>query len=327
MPPGAEAPGRRPASWWQRSQRTAVLLPVLLFLCLGFAFADATFVTATNVTIVLQQASITGVLAAGMTVVVLTGGLDLSVGSILALSATAALIVSFVPYLGMLGIVAGLATGVLLGCLNGWAIATTRLPPVLITLASFAVLGALAHLLGVDEPFGNPRLPFAFIGNGAISGVPLLVVIAVCVVLLVWIILRRTTFGARIRAVGGGRDATKPDDAEVFRVQMVVYATSGLLAGLGGVMSAARLFSANTVEPGQSYALDAIAAVVLGGTRLTGGVAPIWGAAAGSVIIAVLTDGLVLAGASDANLFIVKVLIIIGVLALDHYRLGPRARG
>lgn len=296
---------------------------MLLLLCLGFGLADATFLTATNASIVLQQASITTVLATGMTAVVLTGGIDLSVGAVLAASATAALIVSFLPGLGMIGIVAGLAVGLLLGCINGWVISVLRLPPVLVTLAAFGAVRALAHLLGGASPLANPRLPFALIGNRAIFGVSPLVFIAAGVVLLAWFILRRSAFGTRIRAVGGDPAAPKPDEAEVGRVLMLVYAASGMLAGLGGVMSVARVFSANTIEPGQSYALDAIAAVILGGSRFSGGIGSIWGTGIGAVIIAVLTDGLVLSGVSDATQFIVKVIIIVGAVAFDHEWLEP----
>jgi ribose transport system permease protein len=308
------------------------MLPVLVILWVVFHyFSDGRFFTAQNISIVAQQASINTVLAAGMTFVILTGGIDLSVGSILAISAMTALIASQLGDWGLLGIPAALVTGLFFGLLNGALIAFGNLPPFIVTLGSLTAVRGLARLIGNDTTIFNPDLPFAFIGNGSLPiwgglGIPWLVVIAFLVILVSWYVLRRTVLGVRIYAVGGNPAAARLSGIKVWFVLLFVYAVSGLLAGLGGVMSAARLFAANGLQLGQSYELDAIAAVILGGTSFVGGIGSIWGTLIGALIIASLTNGLVLLGVSDIWQFVVKGLVIIGAVGLDRARLQGGAR-
>lgn len=154
----------------------------------------------------------------------------------------------------------------------------------------------------------------------------MLAVIAFAVIVLSWYVLRRTVLGVRIYAVGGNAAAARLSGIKVWAVLLFVYAASGLLAGLGGAMAAARLFAANGLQLGQSYELDAIAAVILGGTSFVGGIGSIWGTLVGALIIAVLTNGLILTGVSDIWQFIIKGLVIIGAVALDRFRLQGSAR-
>lgn len=302
------------------------MLPVLLLLVVGFELLSGRFLTFNNLSIVMQQASINIVLAAGMTFVILTGGIDLSVGSILAASAMIAVIVSLVPDWGMLGILAALLMGLACGFSNGALIAYLNLPPFIVTLGSLTAVRGLARLLGDDTTVFNPSLPFAFIGNGTLFGVPWLAIIAISVVLLSWFILRRTVLGTWIYAVGGNMEAARLTGIKVPLVLLFVYSMSGLLSGLGGAMSAARLFAANGLQLGQAYELDAIAAVILGGTSFVGGVGSIWGTLIGALIIAVLSNGLILVGVSDIWQYIIKGLVIIAAVALDRYRLQGVSR-
>lgn len=300
--------------------RSVGMLPVLVLLLVGFALASENFLTVQNLSIITQQASVNVVLAAGMTFVILTAGIDLSVGAILAASAVVALQASMSPQFGMFGIAAGIGFGLLLGLVNGGLIAFMRLPPFIVTLGALTAMRGLARLLADDKTVFNPDLPFAFIGNDSILGVPWLVVIAVAVVALSWFILRRTVMGVQIYSVGGNPEAARLSGIKVWKVLLFVYAMSGALAGLGAVMSASRLFAANGLQLGQSYELDAIAAVILGGTSFTGGVGTIGGTLIGALIIAVLTNGLVLLGVSDIWQYIIKGIVIIGAVALDRYR-------
>src|SRR5690606_8331134 len=158
------------------------MLPVLPLLVIGFQLLSGRFLTLNNLSIVMQQASINIVLAAGMTFVILTGGIDLSVGSVLAASAMIAVIVSLFPDWGMLGILAALAMGLACGFINGALIAYLRLPPFIVTLGSLTAVRGVARLLGNDTTVFNPSLPFAFIGNGTLFGVPWLAIIAISVV-------------------------------------------------------------------------------------------------------------------------------------------------
>ncbi|HEV3426701.1 MAG TPA: ribose ABC transporter permease [Paraburkholderia sp.] len=306
--------------------RTAGMLPVLVLLCIGFGFLNDGFFTFENLSIVTQQASINIVLAAGMTFVILTGGIDLSVGSILAAAAVAAMLGSTIAGMGWLGIPAALGVGLGFGVINGALISLLRLPPFIVTLGSLTAVRGIARLMGHDTTIFNPQLSFAFIGNGSVLGVPWLVIIALVVVAASWFVLRRTVLGLHIYSVGGNPEAARLSGIKVWAIEMFVYAVSGLLAGLGAVMSAARLYAANGLQLGQSYELDAIAAVILGGTSFVGGVGSIVGTLIGALIIAVLTNGLVLLGVSDIWQYIIKGLVIVGAVALDRYRQRGSAR-
>jgi ribose transport system permease protein len=316
------------------------MLPILILLGLIFQFfsgleqtgnlatalTDGRFISLQNLSIVAAQASINTVLAAGMTFVILTGGIDLSVGSILAASAMLGLIVSLVPNYSFLGFEVCLVTGLILGLTNGALIAFLRLPPFIVTLGSLTAVRGLARLFSNDRTVFNSELPFASIGNQTFYGIPFLTVIAFSVIIVSWFILKRTVLGVRIYALGGNADASRLAGIKVPLVLMFVYGMSGLLAGLGGAMSAARLFAANGVQLGQSYELDAIAAVILGGTSFVGGTGSIWGTLIGALIIAVLSNGLILTGVSDIWQYIIKGLVIISAVALDRYRLAKAAR-
>ena len=238
------------------------MLPILLLLCTAFAVLTDHFASWQNLSIVAQQASINSVLAAGMTFVILTGGIDLSVGSILSISAVAAMLVSLVPQLGALSVPAALLCGPAFGTVNGALVAFMKLPPFIVTLGTLTAVRGLARLAGHDSTLYNPDIGFAFLGNGELLGVPWLVVIACAVVALCWFVLRRTVLGMQIYAVGGNAEAARLSGIKVWVVLLFVYAMSGLLSGLGGVMSAARLYAANGLQLGQSYELDAIAAVI-----------------------------------------------------------------
>lgn len=302
------------------------MLPALILLAVIFQVINPRFMTETNLLIVLQQSSINIVLAAGMTFVILTGGIDLSVGSILAASAMIAVIVSLMPEIGMLGVPAAILAGLAFGVVNGLLIAYLKLPPFIVTLGSLTAVRGVARLLGNDTTVFNSDLPFAFLGNGTFLGVPWLVIIALAVVVISWFVLRRTVLGTWIYAVGGNAEAARLTGIKVPLVLLFVYGVSGLLAGLGGALSAARLYAANGLQLGQSYELDAIAAVILGGTSFVGGVGSIWGTLIGGLIIAVLSNGLILAGVSDIWQYIIKGLVIIVAVALDRYRLQAGAR-
>jgi ribose transport system permease protein len=300
--------------------RVAGMLPVLLLLCVGFGLLSESFFSVQNFSIISQQASINVVLASGLTFVILTGGIDLSVGSILAVSAVVALLVSQVPGFAPLAIAAGLGVGLLLGLVNGVLVAFGKLPAFIVTLGGLTAMRGIARLIGEDKTVFNPDLSFAYIGNDTLFGVPWLVVIAVVVVTLSWLILRRTVLGVQIYAVGGNPEAARLSGIKVWKVLLFAYALSGLLAGVGAIMTSARLMAANGLQMGQSYELDAIAAVILGGTRFTGGVGTIVGTLIGALIIATLSNGLILLGVSDIWQYIIKGVVIIGAVALDRFR-------
>ncbi|MEO8667945.1 MAG: ribose ABC transporter permease [Bauldia sp.] len=303
--------------------RTLGMLPVLIIVCIVFYLLNERFFSLQNISIVAQQASINIVLAAGMTFVILTAGIDLSVGSILAASAMVALVVSKIPGwegFGWLGLPAGLLTGLACGAINGALIAGLRLPPFIVTLGTLTAVRGFARLLGQDKTVINTELPFAYVGSGTLFGVPFLVVIAAATIVVSWFILRRTVLGIYVYSVGGNLSGARLAGIRVWAILLFVYGFSGLCAGLGGVMSAGRLYAANGIQLGQSYELDAIAAVILGGTSFVGGIGSIWGTLIGALIIAVMSNGLILTGVPDVWQYIVKGLVIIGAVTLDRFR-------
>jgi ribose transport system permease protein len=332
--PTAEARQQQHKETMRSLFRAIGMLPVLIALCLlvwGLEYylnGESRFVTTQNLSIVLQQAAVNSVLAAGMTFVILTGGIDLSVGSILAAAAMIGLIVSL-GY-GDLGVPAAMLMGLVIGMGNGALIAYLRLPPFIVTLGSLTAVRGFARLLGNDTTVFNSNLPFAGIGNGYLHvgpvSLPWLVVIAFLVIFGSWLILRRTVLGVHIYAVGGNEAAAALSGIKVKRVLLFVYGASGLLAGVGGVMQAARLYAANGLQLGQSYELDAIAAVIVGGTSFVGGIGSIWGTLIGALIIAILNNALILLGVPDVWQYIIKGGVIIGAVTLDRLRLRGSAR-
>jgi len=284
-----------------------------------FAFIAPNFLTENNLLNIVRQASINIVLATGMTVVILTGGIDLSVGSVLAVSAVTAMVVSLMPELGWAAVPIALLIGLVLGALNGLLVAYAGLPPFIVTLGSMTTLRGLAYLLAGGTTIINSKIDFAWIGNAYLGPLPWIVVIAFLVLLATWFLLRHTVLGIYIYGVGGNPQAARLTGIKVGQVMLFVYAFSGLLAGLGGVMTTSRLYSANGVL-GTGYELDAIAAVILGGTSFVGGIGTVIGTLFGALIIATLNNGLTLMNVSFFWQLVIKGLVIIIAVALDKYR-------
>lgn len=303
--------------------QVAGILPILILICILFAFLSPNFLTAGNFVNIFRQASINIVLATGMTFVILTGGIDLSVGSILAVSAVVSVLVSLLPGLGWAGAIAGLVTGLLLGLVNGALITFLSVPPFIVTLGSLTALRGVAFLVANGTTVLNRDLNFAWVGNNYVGPVPWLVIIALLTVVVSWFVLRQTVLGVQIYAVGGNERAARLTGIKVNRVLLFVYGVSGLLAGLAGIMSASRLYSA-TGMLGQGYELDAIAAVILGGTSFTGGIGTIGGTLVGALIIAVLNNGLTLLNMSYFWQLVVKGLVIIVAVIIDRLRRRSR---
>jgi ribose transport system permease protein len=301
----------------------AGILPILVIICILFTFLSPNFLTGGNIVNILRQASINIVLATGMTFVILTGGIDLSVGSILAVSAVVALLVSLLPAIGWMAVPAGLAAGLLLGLLNGALITFLDVPPFIVTLGSLTALRGVAYLIAKGTTVINRDINFAWVGNSYIGPLPWLVIIALLTVLVSWFVLRQTVLGVQIYAVGGNERAARLTGIKVNRVLLFVYGVSGLLSGLAGIMSASRLYSASGLL-GQGYELDAIAAVILGGTSFTGGIGTIGGTLLGALIIAILNNGLTLLNLSFFWQLVVKGLVIILAVTIDRLRRRSR---
>ncbi len=299
--------------------QVAGILPILLLICILFTFLSPSFLTPGNLVNIARQASINIVLATGMTFVILTGGIDLSVGSILGVSAVITVLVSLLPALSWAAIPVGLLAGLLMGLANGALIAFLDLPPFIVTLGALTAWRGAAYLVANGTTVINRDLGYAWIGNEYLGPLPWLVVIALLAIAASWFVLRRTVLGVQIYAVGGNQRAARLTGIKVDRVLLFVYGVSGLLAGLAGIMSSSRLYSA-TGMLGNGYELDAIAAVILGGTSFTGGIGTMPGTLLGALIIAVLNNGLTLLNMSYFWQLVVKGLVIIVAVTIDRLR-------
>jgi ribose transport system permease protein len=297
----------------------AGMLPVLILICILFAVLTPNFLTENNIINVVRQASINIVLAAGMTFVILTGGIDLSVGSVLGLTAVIAVVVSLVPAFSWAAIPAALLAGLVIGVLTGMIVAYLGLPPFIVTLGTYTAIRGAAYLVAGGTTVINSQINFAWIGNGYLGPVPWLVIIALITIAVSAFILHGTVLGVHVYAVGGNAQAARLTGIPVPFVLIFVYGVSGLLSGLGGAMSASRLYSAQG-QLGIGYELDAIAAVILGGTSFSGGIGNVFGTLVGALIIAVLNNGLTLLNVSFYWQLVIKGAVIVLAVTLDKLR-------
>jgi ribose transport system permease protein len=282
---------------WQAAKRYLRLAGIFVALggiWLGLALASPYFFTRQNVLNILLQASTIAIIAAGSTVVLIVAEIDLSVGSVEALtgSAAAVLIIKHgVPVAG--GIVLALTIGLLAGVVNGYVTVFGRIPSFIATLAMLGIAHGAALLMTGGYPVAGFPHSYSVIGQGKVGPVPVPVIIAGVVYVILYLLLKQTRFGIELYATGGGRVASALAGIRTGRIVFVAFALSGLLAGLGGVILSSRL-DAGHGEIGSGDLLDAIASVVIGGTSLMGGVGSVVGTLAGVLIITSLRNGLVL---------------------------------
>ena len=289
----------------------ALLLAVL-------SITSPPFRTVSNIENILQQISVNGIIAIGMTLVIITAGIDLSVGSVLALSAVVA--ASFAhpdAHSLIVPIVLGVTTGLCCGLVNGILIAKKRLAPFIVTLGMMTVARGLALVYTSGRPIINLSDSYDEIGGGTMGPIPIPALIFFAVVLFGIFILHYARFGRYVYAVGGNELAARVSGVNTDRVLIGVYALAGALAGIAGIVLSSRVMSGSPAT-GTGYELDAIAAVVIGGTSLSGGVGTIAGTIVGVLIIGVMNNGLDLLDVSSYWQLIVKGCIIILAVMLDR---------
>ncbi len=291
----------------------------LLLIVAVISIMSPNFLTLHNLLNVLRQVSINALIAFGMTFVILTGGIDLSVGSILAL--TGAVTASFMaggmdPLLAMF---LGLLLGAILGAINGIIIAKGHVAPFIATLATMTIYRGLTLVYTEGKPISGlgDSLSFQLLGKGYLLGIPVPVVTMIFAFAVLYFILKKTTFGRRVYAVGGNEEAARLSGISVDRIKIYVYSLTGALAALAALILTSRLNSAQPTA-GSMFELDAIAAVVLGGTSLTGGRGWIVGTVIGALIIGVLNNGLNLIGVSSFFQQVVKGAVILIAVLLDR---------
>jgi putative xylitol transport system permease protein len=282
--------------------------------CLILGISTDAFFTADNLSNVLRQNAFTAILAAGMTFVILTAGIDLSVGSIVGLSGMICAGMLVGGHGVAAGVAAGLLVGVAVGVVNGLVITRVKIPPFIVTLAMMQVVRGAAFKYTDARTISGLPVGFAALGGSAST-------FAVTAVVFVsaWIVLTRTPFGRHVYATGGNADAAWLSGVRVTRLLFSVYVICGAAAGLAGVLVASRL-SAGYPRAGEFYELDAIAAVVVGGTSLFGGRGSIWGTLAGAFFIGILNNGLNLFRVSTYDQMIAKGIVLLAAASLDLWK-------
>ncbi len=293
------------------------ILLAFVVICAALALTTPRFLTVSNLTIILTQVSINALLAFGVTFVIITGGIDLSLGSMVAVTGVSAALFAHpdtYPLMVPLGI--ALAAGVAMGGFNGLVITKSKVPPFIVTLGTMTIGRGLALILSKGRPISNLSDAFNFMGGGQVFGIPFPIVILVVIFALCSILLRKTIWGRYMYAVGGNEQAARASGISVAKVKMLVYALSGALAALAGIVLTSRI---TTGQPnaGQGFELDAIAAAIIGGTSTSGGSGTMTGTLIGALLIGVISNGLDLLNVTSYYQEVVMGVIIIGAVVLD----------
>ena len=315
--PAGVAPGRFTFDKMRR------LFPVLLLaaLALVFSLLSHRFLQFGNLMIVAQQAVVLLVAALGVTFVIIAGSIDLSVGAIVAVAALAT--AATAPTLGVAAIVPAALVGLVCGLVNGIVVAKGKVPSFIVTLGAMVVYRGLVLFFTRGAPISIDDETFLDVFSGRSFGLPRSALIAVVLILVAWVVLNFTVFGREVRAVGGGERIAFLTGIRVDRVKIAIFALSGLLCGMAGLLQGARAMAA-TAQLGEGLELDVIAAVVVGGTPLTGGVGSIGGTILGALIITILSNGMNIVGLDPYFQNIVKglVLVLSVFVTIDRRKIG-----
>ncbi|OZG74171.1 ribose ABC transporter permease [Hahella sp. CCB-MM4] len=305
----------------QKWRKSPVFYPLIGFVVIfiAMAFVNDNFLTSTNLSNVARQVSINAIIAVGMTCAILTGGIDLSVGPVMALSGTVAaglMVAGFPPEVAILG---GLLVGALFGAGNGAFVAYAKMPPIIVTLATMGIARGLALIYTGGYPISGLPQGFSILGRGEFLGIQLPILVMLVVYILAFVLLNHTAIGRYIYAIGGNEEAARLSGIRVSRYKVLVYTISGLTAALAGIVLTSRLMSGQP-NSGIGFELDAIAAVVLGGTAIAGGRGAIIGTLIGAMMLGVLNNGLNLMGVSPYVQNIIKGGIILLAIYISRSR-------
>lgn len=301
---------------------------VLILMIIGISIVEPAFLTRTNIFNVLTQSAIFGIMALGLTFVIISKGIDISVGSILAFSgvvlaslaqassATAKYFPNLPELPLVIPILAALAIGALSGGISGWLIAKTKIPAFIATLGMMTIARGMALIYADGKPISTLIPSLTLLGGKVFGVIPIPVIIYFIAILVSWVLLNNTSFGKNTFAIGGNITAAEVSGVNVSKNLILIYAYSGLLAGLAAVVFAARVGS---VHPGAAtgYELTAIAATTIGGTSHSGGIGTIWGAFVGALTLAVLRNGLTLLGVGAYWQQVTEGVIIIAAVVVD----------
>lgn len=290
-----------------------------LMLCVFMVISTPTFLKIGNLTNILRQASIIGIVGVGMTFVIISSGIDLSVGSVMALSAvvTCSLATKTSTLPIFVAVLIGLGIGLLLGIITGFIIAYGRVAPFIVSLAMMTIARGVSLVYTGGRPVINLKDGYGFFGEGQISSIPVPIITFLLVVLLAVFLLDFSKFGRHVYAIGGNENAAKVSGINVKFTKLSVYALSGLFAGLAGIILSSRVDTGSPIL-GEGYEMNAISAVVIGGSSLAGGVGNMFGTVIGVLIISVMNNGLDILNVSSYYQQIIKGVIILLAVLIDR---------
>ncbi|MCW4152637.1 MULTISPECIES: ABC transporter permease [Halomonadaceae] len=304
-----------------RWRRTPVFYPLIGFIVvfLAMGLINDNFLSGSNLANLVRQSSIIAIIAVGMSLAILTGGIDLSVGPVMALSGTlmAGMMVAGLP--PSLAIVLGLLVGAAFGAFNGVFVAFAGMPPIIVTLATMGIARGLGLIYTGGYPISGLPEGFAFFGRGSVAGIETPILIMIAVYAVGYVLLSHTSTGRYLYAIGGNEEATRLSGIRVSRYKLLVYTLSGTTAAIAGLILTSRLMSGQP-NAGVGFELDAIAAVVLGGAAITGGRGMILGTLVGAMLLGVLNNGLNLMGVSPYLQTVIKGLIILLAIYISRKR-------
>ncbi|MDD2980549.1 MAG: ABC transporter permease [Hespellia sp.] len=297
------------------------ILCVMLIIGIGLSFMTPNFLTGNNIISVLRQISNNIFLALGMTMVIILGGIDLSVGSIVAMTGT--LTVGFTVTNGVpmgAAILIGLALGTLVGFFNGFIVTTFKVPAFIVTLSTMNIAKGIAYIYSGGQSTRITNDAYAMIGTGYLFGlIPLPVVYMIVLIVVFVFLLNKTKLGTYIYAVGGNRESARLSGVPIKKVEIMVFTLTGLLAAFAGLVLSSRMYSGQP-SAGDGYEMDAIAACVLGGVSMSGGVGHVSGTVIGAVVIGIISNGLNLMGVSSFWQLVVKGIIIMVAVIIDSQK-------
>ncbi|MGI5850462.1 MAG: ABC transporter permease [Christensenellales bacterium] len=291
----------------------------LIVLCIILSILSPVFLTWGNISNIFLQSCINGLLAIGVTFVIISGGIDLSVGAILALSGIITAICLRAEFSLIPAVIIGVLVGGIIGLISGLIITGFHMPPFIVTLGMMSMTRGLALVASNGQSIYGFDDAFQFIGQGYIIGIPMPVIILFVVAFIGFFILKYTRIGRYAYAIGGNIEATKLSGVNTKKYMTILYCFSGLSAGLAGIIMASRLDSAQGIS-GLGYELQAIAAAVIGGTSLSGGEGSVWGTIIGTLIISVIGNGMNLLNVSSFIQQIIIGFVIILAVFLDSVK-------
>ncbi|MDY0125561.1 MAG: ABC transporter permease [Anaerolineaceae bacterium] len=291
----------------------------LVLLILAFTILSPYFFTTQNFSNILIQSAITIVIASGATLVIASGGIDLSVGSVLCLSGILMAMSVKAGLPAWLSILLGLSAGVLMGAVNGFLIGVVKITPLIATLASLSVIRALAYIITDARPIYGFPMSIRVFGTGYLGPIPYAFILAVVVALLLLLVIKRTRIGRYTLAIGGNEEAARLSGVNIWKTKIVIYALAGLCAAVASLILTARLNAAEALA-GSGMEMEAIAAAVIGGASLAGGVASIPGTIIGAILMATLKNGLTLMSVQPYFQQLTIGIVIVAAVFIDKIR-------